>query len=78
MTSRLPKPTLPLAGAALANATRVEPQLRRSKYKIRRRSTKTRGVAIDMEYWFKGERYRPTLGYDLWTTRSITPPPRWS
>mgnify|MGYP003385298050 CR=1 FL=1 len=65
MTSRRPKPTLPLAGASPANAVRVEPPLQRSKYKIRRRSTKTRGVAIDMEYWFKGERYRPTLGYDL-------------
>lgn len=65
MTSRRPKPPLPLAGASLANVTRVGSQLQRSKYKIRRRSTKTRGVAIDMEYWFKGERYRPTLGYDL-------------
>ena len=65
MTSRRPKPALPLVGTSPANATRVEPLLQRSKYKIRRRSTKTRGVAIDMEYWFQGERYRPTLGYDL-------------
>ncbi len=65
MTSRRPKPTLSLAGASPANAVRVEPPLQRSKYKLRRRSTKTRGIAIDMEYWFKGERYRPTLGYDL-------------
>ncbi len=65
MTSRRPKPTLPPASASPANATRVEPPLQRSKYKIRRRPTKTRGVAIDLEYWFRGERYRPTLGYDL-------------
>lgn len=39
--------------------------VRRSKYKIRRRPTKTRGIAIDLEYWFKGERFRPTLGYDM-------------
>lgn len=37
----------------------------RSKYKLTRRSTKTRGIAVDLEYWFKGDRYRPTLGYDL-------------
>jgi integrase len=65
MTSRRPNPILPLAGTSPGNATRVDPQLQRSKYKIRRRPTKTRGIAIDMEYWFKGERYRPTLGYDL-------------
>ena len=65
MTSRHPKPSLPPVGASPANAVRVAPPLQRSKYKIRRRSTKTRGIAIDMEYWFKGERYRPTLGYDL-------------
>ena len=65
MTSRRPKPILPPAGALPAHAIRVEPSLQRSKYKLRRRSTKTRGVAIDMEYWFQGERYRPTLGYDL-------------
>ncbi len=37
----------------------------RSKYKIRRRPTKTRGIAIDLEYWYKGARFRPTLGYNL-------------
>lgn len=67
MTSRRPNPTLPPAGTSPGNTTRVDPQLQRSKYKIRRRPTKTRGIAIDMEYWFKGERYRPTLGYDLST-----------
>ena len=41
------------------------PAIQRSKYKTRRRLTKTRGVAIDFEYWYEGERYRPTLGYDL-------------
>lgn len=65
MTSRRPKPTLPHASASPANATHVAPSLQRSKYKIRRRSTKTRGIAIDMEYWYQNERYRPTLGYDL-------------
>lgn len=39
--------------------------VQRSKYKIRRRPTKTRGIAIDLEYWYKGDRFRPTLGYDL-------------
>ncbi len=65
MTSRRPNPTLPPAGTSPGNAIRVEPQLQRSKYKIRRRPTKTRGIAIDLEYWFKGERFRPTLGYDM-------------
>lgn len=40
-------------------------RVQRSKYKIRRRPTKTRGIAIDLEYWYKGVRFRPTLGYDL-------------
>jgi integrase len=48
-----------------AKPAQAEPQIRRSKCKIRRRHTKTRGIAIDLEYWFRGERYRPTLGYDL-------------
>lgn len=39
--------------------------VQRSKYKIRRRPTKTRGIAVDLEYWYKGVRFRPTLGYDL-------------
>ncbi|MDO9117574.1 MAG: hypothetical protein Q7U39_06430, partial [Nitrospira sp.] len=65
MTSRRSNATLPPAGTSSGNATRVDPQLQRSKYKIRRRPTKTRGIAIDMEYWYRGERYRPTLGYDL-------------
>lgn len=39
--------------------------VQRSKYKIRRRVTKTRGIAIDLEYWYEGVRFRPTLGYDL-------------
>ena len=39
--------------------------VQRSKSKIRRRPTKTRGIAIDLEYWYKGDRFRPTLGYDL-------------
>jgi len=49
--SRSPKPTVRA--------------VQRSKYKVRRRPTKTHGIAIDLEYWFKGERFRPTLGYDL-------------
>lgn len=39
--------------------------VQRSKYKIRRRPTKNHGIAIDLEYWYKGVRFRPTLGYDL-------------
>ncbi|MDO9119800.1 MAG: hypothetical protein Q7U39_17720, partial [Nitrospira sp.] len=65
MTSRRPKPTLPPASASPACAAHAKPLIQRSKFKIRRRPTKTRGVAIDLEYWFEGERYRPTLGYDL-------------
>lgn len=65
MTSRRPKPTLPSASASPACAAHAKPLIQRSKFKIRRRPTKTRGVAIDLEYWFEGERYRPTLGYDL-------------
>lgn len=63
MKSRLSKLSTDPA-KAVARVPRTKP-IRRSKYKIRRRPTKTHGIAIDLEYWYKGERFRPTLGYDL-------------
>lgn len=53
------------ASSKSAVRARRTPAVQRSKYKIRRRPTKSRGIAIDLEYWHKGERFRPTLGYDL-------------
>lgn len=52
------------ASKPAVNAVSIQ-TVERSKYKIRRRPTKTRGIAIDLEYWYKGDRFRPTLGYDL-------------
>lgn len=63
MQSHRSKPTI--VSPQPVERTVSVPPIWRSKYKIRRRPTKTRGVAIDLEYWYHGDRLRPTLGYDL-------------
>ncbi|MEX5283351.1 MAG: tyrosine-type recombinase/integrase [Nitrospiraceae bacterium] len=61
----MPRPSQNVILSSSPVSTLPTKAVRRSKYKIRRRPTKTRGIAIDLEYWFKGERFRPTLGYDM-------------